>query len=81
MKVRVLFFAMAREAAGTSAVEVVLPEGAKLSHAREEIARRFPVLSERLLHFRFAVDREFSPPEAALHEGAEVAVIPPVSGG
>jgi MoaE-MoaD fusion protein len=81
MKVRVLFFATAREAAGTPEAEVVLPEGAKLSQAREEIARRFPALKERLLHFRFAIDREFSPLDAALHEGAEVAVIPPVSGG
>jgi molybdopterin converting factor subunit 1 len=81
MKVRVLFFAVAREAAGTPEVEVVLPEDAKLSHAREEIARRFPALKERLRHFRFAVDREFSPLDTALHEGAEVAVIPPVSGG
>ncbi len=81
MRIRVLFFATAREAAGTSTADVDLSEGAKVSDAREEIGRRFPALRERLIHFRFAVDREFSELDAALHEGAEVAVIPPVSGG
>ncbi len=81
MKVRVLFFAVARELAGSSAVDLVLPEGAKVTDARKALGERFPPLEARLPHFRFAVDREFAPLDLALHDGAEVAVIPPVSGG
>jgi molybdopterin converting factor subunit 1 len=81
MNVRVLFFATAREAAGCAAVELSLTEGATVGEARGAIARRFPELEPRLLHFRYAVDREFAGEDAVLHEGAELAVIPPVSGG
>ena len=81
MRVRILFFAMAREAAGSSSVELEVPEGATVSQAREAIGERFPALRARLEHFRFAVDREFAGPETPLHQGAELAVIPPVSGG
>ena len=81
MNVRVLFFATAREAAGCASLELSLSEGATVSEARGAIGRRFPALEPRLAHFRFAVDREFAGPEQALHEGAELAIIPPVSGG
>jgi len=81
MNVRVLFFATARETAGCASAEISLPERATVAEARGAIARRFPGLEPRLPHFRFAVDREFAVDGTALHEGAELAVIPPVSGG
>ena len=81
MRVRVLFFAGAREAAGTGSSDLELEEGATVDSARQVIAGRFPRLRERLATVRFAVDREFAGGETLLHEGAELAVIPPVSGG
>lgn len=81
MRVRVLLFAGAREAAGTGSVELSVPEGATVSAAREALGERFPPLKPRLERCRFAVDREFADLAARLHEGAELAVVPPVSGG
>jgi molybdopterin converting factor subunit 1 len=81
VQVRVLFFASAREAAGCSGLELELPAGATVGDAREAIGERFPALEPRLVHVRFALDREFASAGAPLHEGAELAVIPPVSGG
>jgi molybdopterin converting factor subunit 1 len=81
MQVRVLFFATAREAAGCAAAELSVPEGASVEDARRALAERFPPLRDRLPQVRFALDREFVGLEAPLREGAELAVIPPVSGG
>ena len=81
MQVKVLFFAVARESTGCKSVELALPDGATVDRARAAIGERFPALQERLQFFRFAVDREFAEPESTLHDGAELAVIPPVSGG
>jgi MoaE-MoaD fusion protein len=81
MRVRVLFFAGAREAAGTSGAEIDLAEGATVAAARDLIGEKFPGFRRRLDSVRFAVDREFAGADAALHDGAELAVIPPVSGG
>jgi molybdopterin converting factor small subunit len=72
---------MARDAAGRSGEELLLPEGATVGAARDAIGEKFPALRPRLVHCRFAVDREFAALDASLHEGAELAVIPPVSGG
>ena len=80
MKVSVRFFALYRERAGTSQTEVELPDGATpeelLIRLRSEYA--FLPLSDSVL---IAVNSEYVSPEAPLHDGDEVALIPPVSGG
>jgi len=81
MRVRVLFFATAREAAGCASAELSIPDGATVRGAKDAIGERFPALRARLPHYRFALDREFAPLDAPVREGAELAVIPPVSGG
>ncbi len=81
MRVHVLLFASARDAAGCGALDLDVPEGATVKDVREALGGRFPSLAPRLPHVRFAVDREFASGAAVLGEGAEVAVIPPVSGG
>ncbi len=81
MRIGVLFFATAREAAATDATELDLPEGSTVGHARDALGERFPELQIRLPHCRFAVNREFAGLERPLTDGAELAVIPPVSGG
>ena len=81
MRVRVLFFATAREAAATDAAELDLPEGATVGDAGNVLGERYPDLNIRLPHYRFAVNREFAGLDQTLQDGAELAVIPPVSGG
>lgn len=77
----VLFFAAAREAAGCQRAELDLPEGATAGQAKALVLERFPGLVRFAAALQLAVDRELAPVEQELHEGAELALLPPVAGG
>jgi len=81
-KITVLYFAAARERAGT-AREVVEIAGAPptVADALVRLSGLHPGLEKLLPHLRVAVDQEFAGPEAPLRDGAELALIPPVAGG
>ena len=64
------------ELAGTENVTCVL-----VSCIKQALARDFPELQPLLPSCRFAVDREYVGPGTRVPPGAEVALIPPVSGG
>ncbi len=81
MKVRVRLFAAARQAAGSDAVEVDLPPGATVADLRGRLAEQLPQLSALLSHVLFAVGMQYAGDSTPLPAGAEVACIPPVSGG
>jgi molybdopterin converting factor subunit 1 len=81
VKVRVRLFAVARQAAGQDAVEVELPEGATVGELRDRLALQAPALSGLLRHMMFAIDAQYVPLDAVLRPDADVACIPPVSGG
>jgi molybdopterin synthase catalytic subunit/molybdopterin converting factor small subunit len=80
MRVTVLYFAIARERAGTGKEVVELPAGSRLAQLRSIIVASRPALGALLPQLRWAVSREFVE-DAELHEGDEVALIPPVAGG
>lgn len=80
MPVTVLYFAAARDAAGT-ARERLDPSPATVAALRARVAALHPGLAPLLPRCRVAVDQAFAPDEAPIPEGAEVAIIPPVSGG
>jgi molybdopterin synthase catalytic subunit len=77
----VRFFASHREQVGRDRVALELPEGARVADAIEEVVARFPSLEPTLRVARFAVNRDYAPVTAILHDGDEVALIPPVAGG
>jgi molybdopterin synthase sulfur carrier subunit len=81
MNVRVRLFAAARQAAGRDAVEVDLPPGATIADLRGRLAEEFPQLSAILPHVLFAVNTEYAGDSTPIPAGAEIACIPPVSGG
>jgi MoaE-MoaD fusion protein len=81
MKVNVLFFAQARERAGRASVELSLPEGSRLADALAALAREHAALEPLWPHMAIAVNGRLARPEAPLEEGAELALLPPVSGG
>jgi len=85
MRVTVLFFASLREALGCDREVLVLPETVTtLGELRQWLASRGGVWAEALAPgraVRAALDQAMAGPEAALHEGAEVAFFPPVTGG
>jgi molybdopterin converting factor small subunit len=81
MKVQVLFFAQARERVGRASAELALPEGSRLDDALAALARDFPALESLWPHLAVAVDGRLARRGAALADGSELALLPPVSGG
>jgi len=81
MRVTVLYFAAARERAGTSSETLELPEGATAAQALAAACDRHPALQAVAGKLRLAVDQDFAPGGRALRDGCEVALIPPVAGG
>jgi len=76
VQVRVRLFAGLRERAGADELELELPDGAVVGDALEKVrplTEGLPVV--------MAVNHEYADPDAPLHGGDEVALIPPVSGG
>ncbi len=81
MNLTVLYFAAAREAAGVAQERLELPGPADVAALRRALLERRPALARVLPRCRLAVDEELAEDHAPVPDGAEVAVIPPVSGG
>ena len=77
--VHVRLFASYREAAGTNRLDTPLPSGARVRDLLELLTADLPALSRA--RGLIAVNQTYVNPEAELHDGDEVALIPPVSGG
>jgi molybdopterin synthase sulfur carrier subunit len=83
MRVQVRYFASLREALGTSE-PVEVPADATLGALRDMLLARGGDLARCLARgraVRCALDQVMADESAALHEGAEVAFFPPVTGG
>ena len=81
MKIDVRLFAVARELAGADSISVELPTDSTVVMLRIAIGRDFPQLSPLLPQVLFAVGSEYANDDTILTADAEVACIPPVSGG
>ena len=80
MRVRILLFGVLKDRLGRPEFEVELRPGATVNDVREWV--RGLLADEGLARsLAFAVNREYAAPQHALHEGDEVALLPPVSGG
>ncbi|HYM49915.1 MAG TPA: molybdenum cofactor biosynthesis protein MoaE [Candidatus Limnocylindrales bacterium] len=80
MNVRVVLFAKPRELVGAPNVDLELPSGATAADAWRQLSDRY-ALGPLPRAFRCAVNSEYARWEDPLSEGAELAIIPPVSGG
>jgi len=81
MRVRVKFFALAKELSGRESVELELPAGAVLGQLRPLLAAEIGAIAPLVGSMSFAVDAEYSGDDLPLSEGVSVACILPVSGG
>lgn len=81
VSVKVRLFGPAAEAVGDAELEYALTEPARLRDLIELLMGRYPRLAAGVGTLRFAINEEYALPEAALADGDEVAVIPPVAGG
>jgi len=83
MRVQVRYFASLREALG-AAEAVELPAGSTLGMLRDSLLERGGEHARCLARgraVRCALDQTMADESAALHDGAEVAFFPPVTGG
>ncbi|MCE9526981.1 MAG: MoaD/ThiS family protein [Planctomycetales bacterium] len=74
-------FAIARQRLGRDEVEVTLPASATAGDLRRALAEQFPALADVLPHIRIAINSSYANDATVIPAGAEVALIPPVSGG
>jgi len=81
MEVTVLYFALLRDRAGSRVDTFILPEGSSISDLLTLVLEKRPALEKGLETSVYAVNREFAAAEDILHDGDEVAIFPPVSGG
>lgn len=81
MTLTVHLFAKPRDLAGADAVPLDLPDGATVADLRRAIVELHPTLATVLARCAIAVNHDFAPDTATIPPGAEVAIIPPVSGG
>jgi molybdopterin converting factor subunit 1 len=81
MQINVRLFAILRDAAGTADLVLDLPEDATVALLAEPLLARYPALGRHLPRVAYAVNRSYASRDTRLHDGDEVALIPPVSGG
>ncbi len=81
VRVTVRLFAMQRAAVGWRQHSLELGDDATVGDAWRQLLTDFPVLETGREHVRFARNAVYADAAEALHDGDEVAVIPPVAGG
>lgn len=81
MKVKVKFFAILRERAGTAEIMKELHDGSTVGDLWRALQNDYPKLNVSGLHLLYAVNQNYVSPEDKLKNNDEVAFIPPVSGG
>lgn len=81
MTFSIRLFARAKDLIGADTVTVNLPDGATVAELRAQLAGEHLKLKGLIERSAFAVNDEFADDRTQLPPGAEVALLPPVSGG
>jgi molybdopterin converting factor small subunit len=78
--VRVGLFAGMAEAAGRRSIDIPW-EGGSIAELKARLAAELPAIVPLLARSAVAIGAVYAPDDAPVPPGAEVAIIPPVSGG
>ncbi len=81
MKLRVLFFSVLRDITGADEMALELPAGSTMADLLLQIEARWPKLRGWENSLLLALDQTYVKRDALLHDGSEVAIMPPVQGG
>lgn len=81
IRVKVKFFAAPREALDTGELAMEIPEGSTVEDLLNILRDRHPVLDSYVRFLNVAVNRAYVGMQTELHDGDEVACLPPVGGG
>jgi molybdopterin converting factor subunit 1 len=80
MRVKILFFGMAKDLTGETSATLELNEEMKVSALRRVLQEKYPLFSQ-MDSFSIAVNESYAEEDLIIVENDTVAVIPPVSGG
>ena len=81
MRISVRLFAAHREAAGTGELATEVADGSTVADAFAQIRAAHPALERVSRGVAFALNQVHVSDDARLHDGDELAVLPPVAGG
>jgi molybdopterin converting factor subunit 1 len=81
MKVKVKFFAILRERAGTAEFTKEIKQGSTVADLWAALQQDYPKLAVPGIRLLYAVNRDYVTPDRLLEDSDEVVFIPPVSGG
>ncbi|WCJ34970.1 Molybdopterin synthase sulfur carrier subunit [Euphorbia peplus] len=81
VKIKVLFFARAREITGVSEMPLVVSSGTTTKECLNKLVAKFPGLNELCNCIVLALNEEYTTETVVVKEKDELAIIPPISGG
>ena len=81
MKVKVKFFAILRERAGTGEITKEIRKGSTVAELWEALQRDYSKLAPVDMRLLYAVNQVYVKADYVLKERDEVVFVPPVSGG
>jgi molybdopterin converting factor subunit 1 len=81
MRIQVHLFARARDLAGMNKLILEAPTGVTAVELRRLIAEASPALAGLLARSALAINDDFAEDSTVVPADAEIAVLPPVSGG
>lgn len=81
MKTRLQFFSRLRDLAGTSEMEIDVPDGTTAAGLLDILYARTPALRDLDKSILVAAGVEFVDRDYALQPGDEISIMPPVQGG
>jgi len=81
MKIKVLYFGITHELTGCAQEQVEVPQEQSMAEFRRAFEARHPRLAAVANSVVLAVNQEIATDGTKLHDGDEVAFLPPVSGG
>ncbi len=81
MQIKVLYFATCADIVGNREQTIDLPPGSVLDDLIQAVISEHPRLAPVRQSAMISLNQEYANGDAALSDGDEVALIPPVSGG
>ena len=81
IRVKMIYFAQAREAAGTKGEEFSVDEKSNVGTAMSKAFEAHPKLRQLEKAIKVALNEEITQEDAPLQDGDRVALLPPVVGG
>ena len=81
VQVTVLLFSVLRERVGRGSLSMELPVGSRGNDLLDRLAEAYPIVGSVRSHIRLGINASYRPADTELHDGDEVALITPTSGG